>query len=279
MQTLESLKQEIVSIGELQDISEALEQIAAKEIVSARKKILSGRKFFGETWRIYGILRQLVDLPAQVKNKDLVIIITLNRGMCGNLLNRVCQVGDEEAKEHKADILITGKKGQGLFLAREDKTIHFFDVPSDISFEQMDPLKDIAARYARVHVVYPKYITTLNQEVRVVSLIAKSPESKPEEQAKYVLPKNYKVEPSLQEVVNYFNRVIVGLMIYSFFSESILAYNAAQMVAMRNAHENAEEIKDKTVIRYHKKRREIIDIKLRDLYKIRFMAKKERVVL
>lgn len=276
MQNLEVLKNEIVAVEELQDISEALEQIAAKGIVMARKKILAGREFFEETWRIYAILRELILLPAEVKNKDLVFIITLNRGMCGNLLNRVCKAGEQAAEKCKADILITGKKGQGIFSNREDKTIHFFSLPNEVTYEQMEPIKDIAARYARVHVVYPKYVTTLNQEVRIVSLVAKPKEDAKSGPANFVIPKRYKLEPNLQEVVNYFNKAIVGIMIYSFFSESILAYNAAQMVAMRNAHENAEEIKTKTVVRYHKKRRELIDIKLRDLYKIRFMAKAVR---
>ena len=275
MQTIESLKNEINSIGELQDISEALEQIAAKEIVLARKKILTQRKFFEETWKIYGILRDLVSLPASVKNKDLVVIITLNRGMYGNLLNKVCQTGEEAAKKYQADILITGKKGQNIFLNREDKTVHFFSVPNEVTYEQMEPLKDIAAGYARVHVVYPRYITTINQEVKTVSLISKQKDDESEDRSleNFVLSKRYKLEPDLQSVVDYFNKAIVGLMLYGFFSESILAYNAAQMVAMRNAHENAEEIKIKTTIKYHKKRREIVDIKLRDLYKIRFMAR------
>jgi len=272
MQTLEFLKKQISAVSELEGISGALEQVAAKEILEVRKNILANREFFEETWRIYGLLRGLVQLPPEVKNKDLVFIITLNKGMCGNLMNRVIRAGEKAADKYKADILITGKKGQSVFANRDDKTVHFFNIPNEISYEQAEPLKEIASQYARVHVVFPRYLSTMKQEVQVISLVAKPEEENQPNLEKFILPKRYRIEPSLAEVVNYFNKAIVGMMIYSFFTESLLAYSAAQMVAMRSAHDNAEDMKKTAVSKYHKQRREIIDVKLRELYKFRFMV-------
>jgi F0F1-type ATP synthase gamma subunit len=74
------------------------------------------------------------------------------------------------------------------------------------------------------------------------------------------------IEPDAQSLANYVNETIVGLSLYHYFAEAMLAYSAAQMIAMRTSYENAKEESKKLHSSYHRARREIIDSKLRELY-------------
>lgn len=271
MLSLEKIQKQLKTIDELKSVSEALEQIAAADMLEVRKRILASRAFFDETWKVYGILRQLVPVGPDVKNKHLVVLITPNRGMCGNLLGRVITTGEKRYKDNNADLLITGRKGHSYFANKDDRTIHFFSVPNKVRYEEIEPLKRIIAQYAEVQIVFPRFYNTTKQEVEVVSLLADQGDKQKLEDI--ILPKQFRIEPDIMKVVNYFNQAIVGLLFYNYFSESLLAYSAAQMIAMRNAHDNAKEEEEKLMYKYHKQRREVIDVKLRDLHKVRFLAK------
>ena len=268
MPTLEALKKQLESIEELGEISETLEQIAARNITKTRKVILAKRAFFDETWKVYRVLKQMVPYAPDIKNKDLVVIITLNRGLFGSLLNRVIKVGDELYKKHKADLLITGTKGQGYFADKDERTIHFFNIPNIIDYQSIEPIKNILAQYSSVHVVFPRYYSVSKQEVEVVSIEVKPSDEDKKKIEHFIPPKRFQIEPDVKSVLNYFNKAIMGILIFNFFNEASLAYNTAQMVAMRNAHENTDKEKKRMTFRYHKKRREIVDIKLRDIYKM-----------
>ncbi|OQB05188.1 MAG: ATP synthase gamma chain [bacterium ADurb.Bin212] len=273
MPSLETLKNNIQVVEELADISNTLEQIAARDILKVRERTLKSRDYFNETWKIYSVLRKLAPVNPNVKDRSLVVMITFNRGMCGSLLNKVISVGDQLYKKYKADLLITGRKGHSHFANRNERTIHFFSIPNQIKFEEIEPLKDILGQYSAVHIVFPRYYSATKQDVEIVSLmLGEDNETSTEKKStnylkRVILPKQFKIEPTIEEVVDRFNKTVMGILVYNYFSEALLAYSAAQVIAMRNANNNASEERTKMIHRYHKMTREIIDIKLRELYK------------
>ena len=165
MRSLDSLRNDIKTIDELKDTTEILEQVAAKSIIETRESILKSRGFFIKAWEIYNVLRQLTDLGPNVYNKDLVILITPNRGMCGSLVNKVVRKGDELRKQNQADLLITGRKGHNHFKNDDERTIHYFSIPNNATYEDIEPLKEVIAKYATVHVVFPRYLSISQQKV------------------------------------------------------------------------------------------------------------------
>lgn len=272
MSSLDTLKNDIQVIEELSDTTEILEQVAAKSIIETRENILKSREFFSKSWDIYNTLRQLTDLGPNVYNKDLVIIITPNRGMCGSLVGKVVRAGQKIHKSNQSDLLITGKKGHSFFTNQDEKTIHFFSVPNNATYEDIEPLKNVIAKYASVHVVYPRYISISQQSVEVVSLVSEEIiKSDRERKIDKIKAKRYIIEPDLGSVVDYLNKTIIGILFFSYFSESLLAYNAAQMLAMRNAHDNANDQLKGLSYQYLRLKREVINSKLRDLYNFKYV--------
>lgn len=271
---LESLKNEIKTIGELSDITSVLEQVAAQEISRMRQRILDSRPYFQEAWRIYRILHELAPVGPEVVKKDLVVMMTLNWGMFGSLLNQVVARADEQYVKHSADLLITGKLGQAEFLHRDERTVHFFQLANTATYKDMVPLEKVLAKYAQIHFVYPKYYKASQQKVEVVSLIVAHDTKK--KQTDELRPKQFTIEPNVQEVANYLNQTIVGMIAFNYFQESLLAYNAAQMLSMRNAHDHAKEEMERLTVSYHKARREQIDAKLRELHGFRRTKRRKK---
>ena len=269
MGKLETLKSEIKTIDELKDITSMLEQIAARDITQMRSRILESRQFFQEAWRIYRVVREVSPTPPDVMNKHLVVIITLNWGMAGSLLKKVTDKGEELYQHYEADLLITGKMGQTQFADRDERTIHFFNVPKKVTYSDIAPLREIVAKYSQVHIVYPRYEKLSKQVVATASLLV---DAKDEEKDSSIKSERFIIEPDIKEVANYMNKAIVGIVFYHYFAEALLAYSAAQMVAMRSAHDNAKDQEKKLTFNYNKARRELVSAKLRELYENKFIS-------
>lgn len=263
MQPVEQLKKDLVTINRLKDITRALQQDAANYLRRRREKILNSRDYFREAWKVYGILRRFVNESPDLIRKKLVVLANPNQGIYGRLLNKAIEKAKQIYFQEKADILITGRKGQGSFANVQEGSRYFFELDPDASYEDIVPIKKIVARYSQVIIVYATYISIAKQEVAVATF---KPDKEGEREGENVSPKNYIIEPDVKKVVNYFNQLLSGVIFYSYFAESMLAFKAAEMILMENGHSNAEDLEKKQQIKLFKVQREIKDAKLRDLF-------------
>lgn len=272
MARLESLKNDLKTMRDLQDLTNVLEQVAARDIAQMRKSILDSRPFFQEVWRVHKILSELAPPPPDVVHKHLVVALGLDWGMPGNLMNRVLDKAEELYEEHGADLLIAGKMAHSRFYGRTERTIHYFNAPKKSGLNDVEPIYKVIAGYAHVSYVFPRFITLSRQEVVVSSIsvstqaLSKEAQESQADLTNTIGVRRFIIEPSAQIISNYMNQVTVGLTVYHHFSEALLAYNAAQMVAMRNAYDNARDETKLLGLRYNKARREQVDSKLRELY-------------
>jgi len=276
MTKIEGLKKEIAMMHDLENLTSMLEQTAARSIAQMRTNILSSRAYFREVWRIYAVLKKLTPPSPEVVHKHLVVGIGIDWGMPGGLLNKVMDKVKEEQILHEADLLIAGKMSHSLFRGRDDHTIHLFSSPKHATLADIRPIYQVVAGYAKVTIVYPSFESLSRQNILTASFSIGSPDAaKPEvsgegkEEHDEIDPSRFVIDPNPQALANYLNEAIVGLTVHHYFSESMLAYSAAQMVAMRNSHDNAKQEGKQLFIRYNRARREDIDVKLRELYSSR----------
>ncbi len=272
MKKIESLKSDINTMHDLENLTSMLEQTAARTIAQMRVNILDSRAYFREVWRIHRILKELTPASPEVVHKHLVVGIGIDWGMPGNLLNRVMDRVTSLQKKHEADILIAGKMAHGRFRAQDDHTTHLFSAPKHATLEDIQPIYKVVASYAHVTIVYPSFDSLSKQDIQVASFSLVNNEEildankEKAGDANEIDTKRFIIDPNPQELANYMNEAIVGLTVHHYFSESILAYSAAQMVAMRNGHDNAKNEAEKLRVKYNRARREVIDSKLRELY-------------
>lgn len=281
MTKLGKLKTNLKTMEELGVLTDTLEQSAARSIAKMRSTILNSRPYFQEIWRINSILKQLAPPAPEIVHKHLVVMIGIDWGMPGNLLNRVVDEAQRLQREHGTDMLVAGKMAHAHFRKDEGHTIHFFAAPDNSVLADIQPIYKVVAKYARVTIVYPCFETISKQTVLHASFSVKdkqaaeaTTEVRENTLESEIAAGRFIVEPNVQEIVNYLNEAVVGLTVHHYFAESILAYSAAQMVAMRNGHDNAKREAGKLRLRYHRARRELIDSKLRELYGSRIVREK-----
>lgn len=262
MLPIEQIKSDIKTVGLLKDITQALQQDAAHFLRERRSQILKSREFFQEAWEVYSILRTLVPSSQETRYKKLVILITPNRGIYGRLLNQAVEEAKKIYEEKETDLLVTGKKGQSFFSDRTERTTHFFTIDANVDYEDIRPIKEVIAKYREVYIVYCGYVSTSDQGIAV----AKFDPSQKAEKKTGVASKQYLIEPEKEKVINYFNEALSGVLFYSYFSESMLSYKAAEMILMKNGFDNAEEMEKELEMSFYRAKRELKDAKLRDLY-------------
>lgn len=277
MTKIDGLKQEIRTMQELEDLTNMLEQTAARNIALMRTEILQSRPFFQEFWRIYAVLKQLTPPPPEVIHRQLVVAIGIDWGMPGSLLHRVLDVADETYEAHGADLLLIGKMTHARFRNKTDRTVHMFSAPKKSSLRDIEPIYALISKYAHTTFVYPRFESLSKQVVETNFLTigdtAEEHKANAESQIKNnVAASRFIIEPNPQEIANYMNQTVVGLSLYHYIAESTLAYSAAQMVAMRDSYDNAKEASKSLKLKYHKARRAMIDSKLRELYGTRLVS-------
>lgn len=273
MTKLVKLKTSLQTMSDLEVLTDMLEQSAARTIARMRTTILDSRPYFQEIWRIHSILKQLAPPAPDIVHKHLVVMIGIDWGMPGNLLNLVVSQAQRVQQEHGADMLIAGKMAHSYFRKDEGHTIHYFDVPKDSILADIQPIYKVVAKYARVTIVYPGFESLSKQPILSASFSIGDNQGKELDGGSgdaslesEIAAKRFIIEPNVKEIVNYLNEAVVGLTVHHYFAEAMLAYSAAQMVAMRNGHDNAHEEVGKLRSLYYRARRELIDSKLRELY-------------
>lgn len=273
MARIDILKNELKTMRDLKELTNMLEQVAAREIADMRETILQSRPFFQEAWRIHKIVSALSVLSPEVVHKHIVVVLAIDWGMPGDLLNRVIDRATIIHDQHGADVLVVGKMAHPRFRDKNDRTVYLFDLPSETNLNDIKPIYKIIAKYAQVSYVFPRFVSLAHQEVAVssVSIGDRLRQVQDQEDEEAELENNinehrFIFEPGLKQVSNLMNQVIVGLTVHHHFKEAALAYSAAQMIAMRNAFDNARDEVRHIGIRYNKARREVVDAKLRELY-------------
>lgn len=272
MTKIDGLQQEMRTMHELEDLTNMLEQIAARNVATMRSEILESRPFFQEFWRIYAVLKQLTPPPPEVIHRQLVVAIGIDWGMPGSLLHRVLDVAEETYEKHGADLLLIGNMTHARFRNKTDRTVHTFSAPKKSSLKDIEPIYSLVSKYAHTTFVYPRFVSLSKQVVETTYISIgdmakdKTKSSNTDQNVDEIAAKRFIIEPNPQEISNYMNKSVVGLSVYHYIAESMLAYSAAQMVAMRDSYDNAKDASKTLRQRYHKARRAMIDAKLRELY-------------
>jgi F-type H+-transporting ATPase subunit gamma len=100
--------------------------------------------------------------------------------------------------------------------------------------------------------VYPRFVSTLSQRPEVVQLLPITPPQITGQEHPRRL--DYIFEPDPQSILQQLLPRYVEVVIYQAILETAASFFSAQMVAMRNATENANELVDSLSLTYNKVR-------------------------
>lgn len=282
MPTIRQLKRRITSVKNTAKITNALQLVAASKMRRAQDRAQQSQPYAEKLRVVLAGLARTSSGDQETAHPLLevrpvrtvgILHITPDRGLCGGLnanLNRsvaTFAVGQPGAVAAVA----VGKKGRD-FLARAhfDLRAEFTDL-GDYP-QQADTLgiaRVIIADYLagsidRVYISFSQFVSTANQRPVIRQLLPIEP---PQEEASTTsgFHQDYIFEPSAAAVLQRLLPRYIEMQIYEAILQTAASFQSAQMVAMKNATDNAQDMTRELTLSYNKARQEQITNELLDI--------------
>lgn len=284
MPTIRQLKRRITSVRNTAKITNALQLVAASKMRRAQDRALQSQPYAEKMRVVLAGLATKADsadveaahpLLAVRPAKNVAILhITPDRGLCGGLnsnLNR--SAGSFVALQHEpVAVIAVGKKGRDFFVrAHTHVTAEFtelgdYPTQADTAGISRIVIDDyLNGTVDRVYVSYPELVSTANQRPVIHQLLPiEAPKMDSPSDAE-AFRADYIFEPSPDEVLARLLPRYIEMQIYEAVLQTAASFQSAQMVAMKNATDNAHEMTRELTLTYNKARQEQITKELLDI--------------
>jgi F-type H+-transporting ATPase subunit gamma len=251
------IRRRIRSVKNMSQITRALEMVAASKMRRAQERVTRSRPYSERLQTVLGDLAsaqlesdQLQEFPLLAEREEIkktaLILVTPDRGLSGALTANILRRATQYLREQNgitAEVIAVGKKGiQFSARTRQDVVAEFQGLGDRPSLDDIRPITQIAideflsGRVDAVHLVFPKFVNTLVQRPEVVQIL---PIVRPEKSG---VAEEYIFEPDAKTVLNGILPRYVEVLVYQAVLDTVASFYSAQMVAMRNATDNAKEL-------------------------------------
>lgn len=263
MASTKQINVEIELLTSLKTMLETYAEIAASRMQRTRRQVLQQRAFLSGLSEIFQqvqasyrneVTRFREKETIRKKRKTALVLLSANTGLYGDLVRRSLALFLQNLKAIEATPIIIGRIGRLLFQeARPGGTFTYFDLP-DVIIE-IDNLRSIIQElvaYENVLVIHGEFQSIIMQTPRMAVIsgtLATSSSGLP--RMKYLF------EPSLSEVMRFFETEVFASIFEQSVAESQLAKFASRMMTLDSADEylntslkqvNLERIKEKHAI-------------------------------
>ncbi len=255
MVTKKELTRETEFLTTLQTILETYEEIAATRMARIRSSVLGSRDFLLEINAIFQqvktsykaqievlMKKKRIKDPAKLtfikrNGKTLYVFISANTGLYGDIIRKTYDVFIENLKKEPGDVAILGLLGLEIFNAEKiNSPLTYFEFPDNkIDNAIVQKIVEHIIQYEKVLVFYEQFNNVISQSPIVTNISGDPlPWEKGGPQARYFF------EPSLEKIMEFFEKEIFASIFAQTIFESELAKFAARMVSLDFASENTK---------------------------------------
>ncbi|HIU25496.1 MAG TPA: ATP synthase F1 subunit gamma [Candidatus Copromorpha excrementigallinarum] len=269
--SMQAIKRRIRSVTSTEHITNAMKLVSAGKLRKAKaifEKTNENSHYITHT--IAEIFNSSQEIPDKylAGNREIkttcYIVVTSSRGLCGGFNSNILKEAQREidADWEEPYIFAIGSKAKEYFEKRGHKICgDYLAPPENISFletrEMSRPIIEMynSGEIDEVVLIYTSFISSMEQEVKNVTLLPFEIERDPE-----IIrdTKQVEYEPSVEEVFNYLVPKYVEMMIYAAVVESATCEHAARRMAMENATDNAREMLGQLSLYYNRARQSAI---------------------
>lgn len=275
------IRTKIASIKKTQKITRAMEMVAASKMRKTQERMQASKPVSD---KMRNVVEHIARAHSEYKHPFMehrairnigVIVVTSDRGLCGGLnvnllrdITRRSKIWHDEGKQIKFSII--GRKGQAYFKRTGGKILatqdHLGDTPSiqdtlGVVKVMLDAFynREIDALY----VVYNEFVNTMTQKPICKQLLP-LPMAEDDSQ-KLGHYWDYIYEPDPKEVLEALLERYIELLTYQAVVENIACEQAAKMIAMKSATDNAGELIKEFQLAYNKARQAAITQELAEI--------------
>ncbi|WP_417543592.1 F0F1 ATP synthase subunit gamma [Marinobacter sp.] len=267
------IRNQISSIKSTQKITSAMEMVAASKMRKAQERMQATRPYAEKMRQVIG---HIAKANAQYKHPFMVqrdvrrvgyIVVSTDRGLCGGLNINLFKALVREMKAWKdkgveTDLCAIGQKGASFFGSYGGNVVaaltHLGDSPS--SEKLIGNVKVMLDAFSegnidRLYVVSNEFVNTMTQRPTVEQLLP-LPESEDEEEIKNQW--EYLYEPDARQILDGLLPRFIESQVYQGVVENLACEQAARMIAMKSATDNAGDIIGELQLAYNKARQAAI---------------------
>lgn len=271
MKSLREIRRRIRSVKSTQQITAAMEMVAAAKLKKAQDAAESARPYAEQMKAI--ISRLVGAMPnmkhplveqREVKNSGF-LVIAADRGLCGGYNTGLLRFAAGHIKNKEtAQILAVGKKSQNYFKRRQynlyTSHIDIEDYPEWKRIQQIgqDAVESFTSGECdELFLVYTEFVNAMRHIPRIVKLLPMEP-VKEEQEGKKGAKALYNFEPDEEAIIENFLPKYIESLVYHAMLEAKASEHGARMSAMGSATENAQEMIDSLTIVLNRARQAVI---------------------
>ena len=274
------IRTKIRSVQSTQKITKAMEMVAASKMRKALERMQAARPYAS---RIRNVISHLAHAHTEYRSPGLVereikrvglIVISTDRGLCGGLNTNlfkaaIASMQDWRQRGVEIDLCTIGTKAFQFFRRLRGNIVahvsHLGDAPR---FEDvLGPVKVMVDAFAEeridaIYLVYNGFVNTMSQKPsieRLVPITSEVQDAAPEHRWDYIY------EPDPKELIELLLRRYGESVVYQALVENVACEQAARMVAMKSASDNAGTIIDELQLIYNKARQASITQELAEI--------------
>ncbi|MCQ4272380.1 MULTISPECIES: F0F1 ATP synthase subunit gamma [Pseudomonas] len=266
------IRSKIASIKSTQKITSAMEKVAVSKMRRAQQRMAASRPYAERIRQVIGHLANANPeylhpfmIEREVKRVG-YIVVTSDRGLAGGLNTNLFKalVKDMSAQREKSaeiDLAVIGGKGASFFRSYGGNVVaaisNLGEAPSiNDLIGSVKVMLDayLEGRIDRLYVVSNKFVNTMTQKPTVEQLIPLVAEDSQELKHHW----DYLYEPDAKQLLEGLLVRYVESQVYQAVVENNAAEQAARMIAMKNATDNAGDLISELQLIYNKARQAAI---------------------
>lgn len=274
------LKRRIKTAQNVSKTTRAMQMIAASKLKRAQQAALASRPYVEKLTLLASNLTGKIDkdslhpyMKKGASDKEFLIIISPDKGLCGGLVTNL--IKEYLSLQTKDLILLTiGKKAENYLLRTRQEIIASFPFGTTLpSFDFVYPVAKIlnehflANKVGSVKILTSRFTSIFSQKPVITTLLPMTLPSETEKTSRTLL-----FEPSIAAILPDLLKHYLEMSLYQHLLESYLSEQAARMLAMQNATDNARDIIEELTLEYNKARQEKITSEILDISSVSFFA-------
>ncbi|KLT73013.1 ATP F0F1 synthase subunit gamma [Neisseria arctica] len=274
----------IRSVQNTQKITKAMQMVSTSKMRKTQERMRLARPYAEKVRSVMGHLAQTDSdhgikllAPRKSVKRAGFILITTDKGLCGGLNANVLKKFLGKVQEYhqqgvEVEVVCLGSKGlaacQRIGMNVIASATNLGDTPK---LEMLvGPLTEIFQRYEDekldvIHLVYSGFVNTMRQEPRMEVLLPIGAETLEEGSLSNEYKWDYRFEPSASTVLEYLVRRYLESVVYQALSDNMASEQAARMVAMKAATDNAGNAIKELRLVYNKSRQAAITTELSEI--------------
>ena len=273
------IRNQIKSVKNTQKITRAMEMVAASKMRKAQDRMAASRPYAD---KMRNVVAHLAHAHPEYKHSYMqdrevkrvgFIVVSSDRGLCGGLNNNLFRstvrtLREWDEKGIDIDLCTIGSKAGGYF-----KRLGSNITASTSQLGDAPKIEDLIGTVKvmldafdngeidRLYVVYNKFVNTMTQDPTIDQLLPIE-KSDDEELSHHW---DYLYEPEAKEVLTDLLTRYIESLVYQASVENVACEQAARMVAMKSASDNAGTMIDDLELVYNKARQAAITQELSEI--------------